>query len=592
MKFCAIDTETEGREPKFKSGALVSDEARFYTESHVEFITAMQFHARRGYTFAAHNAEYDSSVALWNYGADLSIHYINDAYDCGYWTWGSPRQRAQVWDTVRLSAGMSLADLGEALGVPKYPTPRRLLGEDDWRPSWVCEEHGKRECLECYNMRDAEIVWCYVNMLREFCETHGIALRRSLPAIVVGLWRQWDVNLQQSIRSDKVRSLARAAYHGGRCEPFKYGSCGYVNTYDVRSHYGAILASASLPDCNTLRYGERDIDWHSIADSSGAVEATVWIEPQHIPPIPAVHNHRVYFPVGTVRDAWPIPELRNATSYGVEVLRIHRATYTDKTYNPFATTAPALLEMREDALERGDPRQLLYKFLLNAVIGRLGMRDIQTRRIYRRWNRNLTPEQRRGYELESSNNQVFMVKEIGYEKPSRTANPLWAAIILGEGRMRLYSHLIQAGQSALYCDTDSVHSQSLLPTGDGSPGTLINKGDWNRSLYLGPKLYRLESDTGEFEVRAKGIPRSAADEYVREGHAKFNTTLSVREAVQRGLPASTWIETERMLGYGIGARTINDPSVLRDRNGYSPTSPVVFASDPDGSTVVTNEELR
>lgn len=592
MKFCAIDIETKGRNPQFKSGALWSDEAQFYSESHEEFIAAMRFHAKKRYTFAAHNAQYDSSVALWSFGQDLSIHYINDTYDCGYWTWGSARQRAQIWDTVRLCAGMTLEELGESIGVSKYSTPQALTGEDNWRPSWVCDTHGKRECLECYNLRDAEIVWCWVNMLREWCEGNLIDLKRSLPSTAIELWRAWDVDKQQSVYRREIRELARRAYHGPRCEVFKYGSTGYVNTYDIRSHYGAILASTPLPDCTTLRYSEDNLDFESISGHAGVVDATVWIEPQHVPPLPANADNRLYFPVGTVRDCWSISELGAATKRGATVLGIHRAAYTAVTYEPFANLSRGLLELREEAIRKGDPKQLIYKFLLNATIGRMGMRDHQVRRIYRRWTPGKTAKDWFGYDLESSANQVFAVKEIGRDVVAKTSNVLWAAIILAEGRIRLLPHLLAAGNSVVYCDTDSVHSQTQIPTGDNAPGQLVSKGDYHNSLYLGPKLYRLESHDGRSEVRAKGVPRKFADDYVKHGTAHFQTTLSIRDAVHRGMPAATWVDVQRTLGYGLGSRTIHDAAVLRDHDGYSPTSPVVFASDPDGSTTVTNDELR
>lgn len=589
MKFCAVDTETEGDVPTFKSGALWSDEMSFYTESHSEFLVAMKAHARKGYKFVAHNAEYDGNVLLWNAGEDFSIHHINDIYDCGYWTWGSPRQRAQVWDTVRLSAGMSLAELGRAIGLPKYPTPKTLLGEDDWRQSWMCETHDRRECLECYNLRDAEIVWSYVNMLREWMESSLCTLHKSLPGNAVALWQQWDPGMQQTINQPWTNALARSALHGGRCEVFRYGRVGYVNTYDSRSHYGAIMASTELPDTSKLRTYSGNLQMPSLEGVDGVIDVTVWTEPQFLPPLPCKWQDRLYFPVGTFRTTVPIRELRKALPYGVTVLTCHRVAVTDKMVRPFAVTAPALLDLREDARRRGDPRELIYKFLLNSIPGRLGMKEVQTRRMYRRWRPGLKSAEVIGYDLESAGDAVFLARELNHVARSKTVNPVWASCILGEGRMRLYDNLLVAGTSAVYCDTDSVHSLTPLPTGDGTPGTWIGKGEWSTSLYLGPKLYRLEDHMGEVDARAKGVPRAFADHYLTTGQAKFQTSLSVAQAIQFGRSPGSWVEVQRSMGFGIGSRTIHDPEVLRDREGYSPTSPVVFSSDTDGSCTLTND---
>lgn len=589
MKFCAFDIETTGRIPQWKSGAIWSDETTLYTESYAEYIEALRFHARKRYVFVAHNAEYDAGITMWNAGEDLAIHYVNDSYDVGLWNFGNKRRRAQVWDTVKLTAGMSLAELGEAMGLPKYSTPRALLGEDDWRPSWVCDEHGKRECLECYNLRDAEIVWSFCNVMREFLESHGCNLHRSVPGTAVELWRKWDLDTSQTLRSPKFRALGRQAFHSGRCEVFKYGAVPYVNTYDRRSHYGYLLATMELPDSKTLRHGDSSTRWATIANCLGVVDASVWVEPQHVPPLPARFNDRTYFPVGTFRGQWPIAELQTATEWGAEVLQVHSAAWTDKGVRPFAVTAPALLDLREEALRRNDPRQLIYKLWLNSLIGRLGMREAQSRRIYKRWKRGMSAESKRGWEMESSNDAVYLVKEIVNTEPSRYSNVIWAACMTGYGRSKLYLDLQAAGQSVCYCDTDSVHSLSTLPTMGNAPGDLVDTGFYDKALYIGPKLYRLESQTGEVSVRAKGISRKYAEKFLTDGKVTYETTLSIPEAVRRGSAAGVWVDVTRSLSYGIGARTIHDASILRDRTGYSPTSPVVMTMQDDGDTTLTHD---
>lgn len=582
MKICAFDVETRGKVPEFRSGAVWSDEHTAFDDDAAKFVATLRWYAERGYTFFAHNAEYDATIALWNRGQDLTVHYINSHFDCGYWKYGASDKRAQIWDTVRLSAGLDLATLGDELGVPKYPTPSALRGDDDWRQSWVCETHSKRECLECYNLRDAEIVWCYANMLREWLGDNQIKFHRSLPGIAVEFWRSWDRGQQQMLRSSQVRNLARSALHGGRCEVFKYGLSGPVEVFDVRSMHGAIMRDVDMPDCTKLEYASRGVQWKDICDSLGAVEATVYVEPQHIPPLPAILNERVYYPIGLFRGAWPIQELAEACANGAEVIRVHRAAWTNASVRPFAMFAPALLNLREEALRRGDHRELLYKFIINALPGRLGMRDAQVRRMYRRWRPGLRTQDLQGYELESSGNAVYMAREFEREVHSRSTNALWAATITGEARSRLNRHLALAGHSAIYCDTDSVHTMQSLPVGSGQPGSLVQKGYWDTGLYLGSKLYRLETHAGSVEVRAKGIPRSAADEYLRTGRTTYQTSLSIQDAIKSGRDAATWIDVDRAFGYQLGSRNINAPEWMRDRRSSSPTTPIVLTLDSDG----------
>lgn len=589
MKLCAVDVETIGDVPAFRSAAIFSDERKEYVESHRDLISLLREHARKKYVFLAHNAEYDCSIVFWNAGEPFSLHYVNDTYDCGYWDYGNKSRRAQVWDTVKLSAGMSLASLGEAMELPKYPTPAALLGIDDPRASWLCKEHDMRECLECYNLRDAEITWSFGNMLREWLESNGSAMRKSLAAIAIDLWKLWDVGQQQPIRSRELRELGRLAYHGGRNECFRYGSLGYVTSHDFPSFYNHILTQITVPDCQTLRYRESGVRWQDIANLDGVVEASVWVWPQHIPPLPCVTRERVYYPVGTFRGAWPIRELQHACDHGAEVLEVHRAAYTDVLVNPFSTFASGLLALREDALARHDPREMAYKFIANALPGRLGMRDAQTRRIYKRWRPHMPEAEQRGYELESTSNAVFLAREIVMDKPSQTSNIVWASCVTGKGRTLLHNELLLAGQNACYCDTDSVHSTNPQGAPVRTVGTLSQTGLWESALYFGPKLYSLVNDLGQREVRAKGIPRDRAEQYLDSGHIEYKDALSVREAIAQGLPAGTWIDVRRQMGYGIGNRTIHDPTVLRDRSGYSPTSPVVMTLGSDGGVSLTND---
>lgn len=189
----------------------------------------------------------------------------------------------------------------------------------------------------------------------------------------------------------------------------------------------------------------------------------------------------------------------------------------------------------------------------------------------------------RGFDLESSGNAVFLAREIAREVSSKTSNAVWAATVTGEARSRLNRHLVLAGQSAVYCDTDSVHTMSSLPTGSGEPGSLVHKGYWDSGRYLGAKLYRLETHGGTTEVRAKGIPRWAADEYLQTGRIEYSTSLSIREAIKSGRDAATWIDLDRTLGYQLGSRNIHAPEWMRDQHSYSPTSPVVLGFDSEGN---------
>lgn len=591
MKLCAFDIETRGRNPEFVCGAIFSDATSDYFADPKAMIEAMRAHARKGYTFVAHHAEYDATVLLWGQGEDVSLSYANNLFSTGRWRFGSGRRTAPIWDSMRLCAGLSLEALGTAIGIPKWPIPKKLVEPDDWRRDWVCDVHSAPGCLQCYVTRDAEIVWSYCNALREWLEAYGLSLHNSLSRSAMDLWRLLDPGQQQSLRSKELLSLARMAYHGGRCEPFQYGNVGRVYTADIRSCYGAILRDIWLPSMGSLRYSDKVSSCELPPDSSGVVEATVRIGDQYVPPLPVEYHDRIYYPVGTVTGAWPIPELREALRYGVTIKRIHRMTWTDELFQPFEMTAGTLLALREGLRNQNDARELVAKHMLNAIPGRLGMREVSERSTFRRWQAGMRASDMNGADIESEGNTLYLVTKNTLTRASKSSNVLWAAIILGEARARLNRYLRAAGTALLYCDTDSVHSLDPLPIEGDSPGLLRDTGVYDTGVYLGAKFYSLETFEGKHDARAKGIPRAKAAEFVANRHVAYQTALGVADGILRGIKPCVWVDVDRVARYAPGTRTILEPGVLSGQATRSATAPVVFASVEDSLTSMDTRSM-
>lgn len=576
LKLCAFDVETNGNVPYFVCGAIFSDrDVCYYDDAH-EMIESMRRHAQSGYTFIAHNAEYDITTLLWAHGEDVSINYANGAYSSATWRYGSGRRTRPIWDSMRLCAGLSLGELGASIGIPKYSTPRRLTDPMDWRKDWVCDRHTSPGCLECYVTRDAEIVWSYANAMREWLEPYGLQLTNSLARSAIELWRVLDPGAQQGLRDPYVLQLARKSYHGGRCEVFQYGHVGRVYTADIRSCYGALLCSIRLPDIGKLSYYGNMLVQQLPQDGDGCVEATVWVPNQHVPPLPLTYHDRAYYPVGRMRGTWPISELREAVRNGVEIIKIHRMAWTDEMVQPFVTTAGTLLELRDRLRNKHDARELVAKFMLNAIPGRLAMREESERSIYRRWRKGMKLDDHTGCELESQGDALYLAHRYSLHRPSRYANVLWAAIILGCARTQLNQHLRMAGTSLLYCDTDSVHSLSPLPIECDMPGMLRDTGVYDTGVYLGAKFYSLEMWDGKVEARAKGIPRKHAEEFIKNGHIAYQTQFGVVNGILRNTGPCVWVDAEATARYAPGTRTILEPGVLSGTARNSATAPVAM----------------
>ena len=579
LKLCAFDTETRGSVPQFVCGSIFSDGDVGYYESADSMLEAMRSHARAGYTFIAHNAEYDIATLMWAHGEDVSINYANSTYSTASWRYGAGKRTRPIWDSMRLCAGLSLAELGKSIGIAKLPTPRHLLDADDIRQDWVCDEHTIPGCLRCYVSRDSEIVWSYANALREWLEAYGLQLRSSLARSTIELWRTLDPGQSQTLRDPQVKRLARMAYHGGRNEVFQYGHVGRVYTADIRSFYGSLLRTIRLPDIGNLSFDRNLLVQRLPQDGDGCVEATVSISDQLIPPLPVNYHDRTYYPVGLCRGAWPISELRAALPYGVEIVKIHAMAWTDQMVQPFTTVAGTLLDLRESLRGKGDARELVAKYMLNTIPGRLAMADESERTIYRRWRKGMTVADTKGNELESQGESLYLANRYTLRRPSRYANVLWAACILGAARTRLNQYLRLAGEDALYCDTDSVHSLSPLPVEHDLPGMLRDTGVFDRGIYLGAKFYSLEMYDGRCEARAKGIPRQYAAEFVKSGHVAYQTTLGVVNGILRNVGPCVWVDADRTARFAPGTRSILTPGVLSGAASRSKTAPIVMCMD-------------
>lgn len=578
VRLCAFDVETQGKSPEFVCGSIFSDEFVGYFTNPSEMIERLRVHARKGYKLIAHHAEYDIATLLWPAGEEVAIRYANSAYTTASWAYGSGKRTCVIWDNMRLCAGLSLKELGDAIGCPKYEMPRRLADSDDIRRDWVCEPHGVAGCFECYCTRDSEIVWSYANALSEWLGSYGLSLHYSLARSAIDLWQLLDPGASQTIHSRQVRELARPAYIGGRNEVFRYGNVGRVYTGDFRLFYGTILSGIELPDVSDLRHSSGDLAILSDASCDGVVSARVSIDSQFCPPLPVRHAERIYYPVGRCHGTWSMRELRYAQQCGVTVEQVLSAYYTDKKTRPFITTANVLIERRESLRNQKDARELACKYMLNAIPGRLGMREITEIVSYKKWRNGHNGESFNGADLERIGRDLFLARRHTLGNPGKTSNVLWAGCINATGRTRLHTRLAHCGEHALYCDTDSIHSSAVLDCEADLPGMFRDTGVYDSGVYLGSKFYSLETDDGKSDVRAKGIPRTYAQEFIKNRHVAYQTALGVADGILRGVSPCVWVDTERVAAYAPGTRTILTPGVLSGQARSSDTAPVVFGS--------------
>lgn len=571
--YVAIDSEGDAGERGLQGVAFYGENLAVYDESKDAIVERLWSLYDKGFDFVAHNAEYDISVIFWQLQIPVTIVTYQGRFHHGEWKRNDDARKALIWDSWVLAGYASIKSLGEALGKPKYETPQRLLGIDADRYKWKCDKHEIWECEQCYAIRDAEICYDYFSSYRTLLADYGVQPKHTLASAAVALWKVWDKPGEIGIHSRRMAELARLAYHGGRTEVFIYGNIAPLYAADVDSMYPSIMYEMPMCYPGTLHYLEGKGIRPSVIDFEGVSEVYIYVPPCHVPPLGVEIDDRYIFPVGYIRGAWPHCELRAAVQRGARIERIFRTVYSEKVVSPFITFIDVLHALKRDFKAKGDVRYEVVKRLLNSLYGRMGLSGEQEKRVVRPVGANDTPISINGWDIHVGKGQVMLSRLTVMHRLPKDANVLWAANITGYARVRLLEYMELQGNALVYCDTDSVFSrQPINGLGEGL-GKLTDEGIWDESLFIAPKLYRMMSVKRGEKVRAKGIPKEVAKQYLEHGEATFSRPWRIGESLLSGDAVGSWHEVTKRSQLQPGKRHVIEPD-WRARNSYSETEPL------------------
>lgn len=578
-RYCIFDVEGSAAPGDFQGCAVVSDFTQVYHRTPEAALADLRDHADAGYTLAAHNAEYDIMCLHWAFGEDVKLEYYGHKLSAALWYHTPGKPPAKIIDSLALAAGLSIAKLGDSIGLPKLQTPQRLLGVDPDRYNWICEAHNVGECEPCYSIRDAAIALRYVDSLRDYLAQYGLPVRRKLGGIAVRLWDTLDNTADVRLRSLRADTLARSGYHGGRVEAFRYGEIGPAYIYDVRSMYPSVMLNSPMPSLDKLQFYPRGPVSDHYLQYEGFSDATVEIPYMYVPPLPVSHDGRLFFPVGTVRGVFAHCELRQAIQDGAIVKTIHQTVCSMDVVYPFANYINVLGVQRNEYKKTGDVREQVVKVLMNALYGRLGLTKGQTLDIVQPLPPGKHMHDYPGQQVDVINGRLTRRETHTINRPSDHSNVLWAASITAYARLHLYRLLKQAGASLLYCDTDGVYTDTdCLSTSEGIGGLEL-RGRYDKGTIHGPKLYRVEQFDGEKMVRAKGVPRHLAETYLERGAVEYRQPGRVLQAFTQDVAPSVWSILHKEAHLVPAKRHLTNIAAYQSGAGWSDTSPVVFADD-------------
>jgi hypothetical protein len=214
-----------------------------------------------------------------------------------------------------------------------------------------------------------------------------------------------------------------------------------------------------------------------------------------------------------VSGAWTGIELRHAEASGAKIVRFLSADVWTKSAPFLAPYADRVWGLRSDAIEAGDDaKSEWFKLLANSLTGKLAQRPEQSSLAFVDAESDEPPELEHDTEIVATYDHGAFVLHKS-QRVGACAHVELAAHLTAEARTELGRQILEAGASALYCDTDSVYSRKTLTRriGDelgewGYEGAMCN---WRA---LAPKVYRYDCTGckkhpgGGAHVRGKGMP--------------------------------------------------------------------------------------
>lgn len=524
----AADIEGVGGPNGFLVGAIQTEKSYEVYTTPRDMINAFKKRSLVKYRFFFHNLSYDYGVLQpWFEENDYATLINGRVYKVSL-----HRQKANtrfLADSLLFSGGLALKTLGQAIGLNKFDTPDNVL---NFNPNCRPAERTKLEndpTVLAYLERDVNVAHEYMTLFQNTINELGGQMKFTLASTAMDLYRRQFMTEEYQTPFQARNDYARHAYYGGRVEPFVLGLSKNVNVYDINSLYPYVMQKYELPHPNYL-IGPIDNPPKSLIFTyEGVSRVRIHIPPLHCPPLPHHIKGKLYFPTGTWDGYYTHADLRKAVDMGAKILYVYSTLYSTRTVKPFDDYVHTLYKRRQELKAAGDPRQHVYKIMLNSLYGKFGQRqDAGLREIkdILRWFDLGQPDYGDFIEIGDS---AFWVIEKHIPQQAPYVNTLWAAYITSHARLELYEYMLQAGHDLIYCDTDSVFVHGELPVSNQLGAMKLEHLKVNVEVY-GPKAYFLTFDDTVTSLKCKGVPTANRLQFLLEGQTTFEHPTGVLEA--------------------------------------------------------------
>lgn len=291
-----------------------------------------------------------------------------------------------------------------------------------------------------------------------------------------------------SLNSKAHDDFVRLSYAGGRTEIFRplFDSDTHLFYYDFNSLYPSVMRDLAVPG-RVSRVHNR-INELTISD----VEVEV-PEDEYLPVLWKKQQHKFIFPTGRFRGVFCGPELIEAQKQGVKILKVYQSLEFENLGPLFKDYIDDLYKMK---LNAKDPVQtMIAKLLLNAGYGRMGIKRERESLCIDDGSTGITP-------IDVYIGNMRLAKKDSFF--GGFSNSAIASFITCHARLKLFRALKPIQNYIYYCDTDSIVTTALLPTGKGL-GELKLEGSAHQACFLLPKTYTFGDQT-----KMKGFPKEFA----------------------------------------------------------------------------------
>lgn len=360
----------------------------------------------------------------------------------------------------------------------------------DHLPEWYWDND--REAYKRYHRNDTEILYETLSAFCDILTTKVCAIGKlgiTLPSTAMRVFTSGFLDHEIGIpKCDRLRAVLREGYVGGRVEVFKSGHHKDINVYDFNSLYPAVMRDTNVPVTGTVRR-TRTIP----SDSECGVFRVVFNQRKHSRP-----NLLMVGGLGrrTGRGVFFANELRRFVENKLGDLTIEEGWVFTKNAVVFRDYVDKIYALR--MCDKDGPLGAVCKLLLNSLYGKFGQKPERHKTLL--LSGSVAQEMvQSGHRLSVVNAEAGLYR-LTEEKPCHYEHVGIAGTITSEARARLWEKM---DSNTVYCDTDSIHTTSLLPHNNRTIGELKLEFS-GEGVYAGKKLYALKTDKEE-KVRAKGV---------------------------------------------------------------------------------------